>query len=107
MQYSTSIYDGERFVVTFLDDRIWVISHQADVAKDQFSEQLLASMCPSDMVVVDHKSSADQFHRIERYSCTSELFRTVVPESNGNFGIEVHFDKKTNMFLHSTISIKR
>ena len=107
-QYSsTDIYDGERFVLTIFGDRIHVISHQADVAKDQFSAQLIASMCPSDMNIVDKKSHSDKFHRIERYTCTSELLRSIMPESNGNFEIEIHFDIKTNQFLLSTISVTR
>lgn len=98
-------YGKDTYIVEFNGDRTISITLQPLAENNHMAGVNLNDFLPTDTKIIADKTRADSMVKYGELECYSDLLKSVVPASKGNFGVYFNYDVKTGAFLGGTIRL--
>lgn len=98
-------YGKDTYIVEFNGDRTISITLQPLAENNHMAGVNLNDFLPTDTKIIADKTRADSMVKYGELECYSDLLKSIVPESKGNFGVYFNYDVKTGAFLGGTIRL--
>lgn len=98
-------YSNDTFIVAFDGVRAVSVTIQPLAENNHLVAVDLNNFLPTDTKFITDKTKADSMVKYGELDCHSDLLKSVLPKSNGNFGVYFNYDVKTGAFLGGTIRL--